>query len=150
MKLLIVDDSPFVRRVLRAALASFGDVQVVGEAADGKHAEHLAETLRPDVITMDILMPMVGGMEAIEVITRRFAIPIVIVADVHRDRGALAMEALACGAADLFPKPSHGFSDEAARDLVQRLRLAVRARISAPPSPARPPRIRPATPPGLP
>jgi two-component system chemotaxis response regulator CheB len=152
IRVLLVDDSPFVRRVLRSALSRFGDIEVVGEAGDGASAQGLAEVLRPDVITMDILMPIMGGMEAVETITRRCRVPIVLVADVHGDRGAVALEAIARGAMELFPKPVNGFDEESAQALVRLLRIAVRSHLPPSPTTERTPTVRVPclTPPALP
>ncbi len=69
-RVLVVDDSPLVRAVLGEAFAAVPDIEVVGEAGDGKTAVELAERLRPDVISMDVLMPVMDGLEATERIMR--------------------------------------------------------------------------------
>lgn len=129
VRVLIVDDSPLVRGILRLVLSRTPDLDVVGEAGDGKLAVQLVKELRPDVVTMDVLMPMMGGMDAIVAIMRERPTPIVVVADARGDPDGLAMEGLACGAVDVFPKPAGGFTDAAAADLADLLRAAARVRV---------------------
>jgi two-component system, chemotaxis family, protein-glutamate methylesterase/glutaminase len=103
-RILIVDDSPLVRQLLREGLAMFSDLEIVGEASDGLRAERMVTELRPDVITMDVVMPMMGGLEAIRSIMARSPTAIVVVASPYQGVEKLAMEAIAAGALDVFPK----------------------------------------------
>lgn len=124
VRVLIVDDSRIVRGVLRKVLEHFPDIVVVGEAGDGKRAELLVAELRPDVITMDLLMPLMGGIETIEAIMRNCPTPIVVVADLEGEDRSVALEATARGAIEVFPKPPLGFNDATARALAATLRLS--------------------------
>jgi two-component system chemotaxis response regulator CheB len=126
IRVLIVDDSPFVREVLRDVLSSFGDIAIVGEAGDGKRAEEMAARLRPDVITMDVLMPMKGGLDAIRSIMVSQPTSVVVVADAVPSEERLALDALDAGAVDVFPKPPGGFDERAADRLAQLLRAGAR------------------------
>lgn len=129
VRVLIVDDSPFIREVLREVLSHYPDMQVVGEAADGKRAEKLVMELRPDVVTMDVVMPMVGGMEAIRGIMSRCPTPIVVVSDAQSDIERVSMQAIEAGAIDAFAKPRTGFDQAAADRLVGLLRSASQVRV---------------------
>lgn len=129
IRVLVIDDSRLVREILRATLARFPDFEVVGEAGDGRRGELLTKELRPDVITMDVVMPMMGGIEAIERIMREQPTPIVVVANLAASDGKLAMEAMARGAVEVFAKPSQGMDEEAARALAETLRRSAGLRL---------------------
>ena len=129
IRVLIVDDSPIVRGILRDTLLDRDEFEIVGEAADGLQATQLVRRLRPDVVTMDILMPMMGGMEAIEAIMATDPVPIVVVADAHGRGHDLALDALGRGAVDVFWKPESGFDDTERRGLAAMLRRASCARV---------------------
>ncbi|HNN95776.1 MAG TPA: chemotaxis protein CheB [Pseudomonadota bacterium] len=130
IRVLIIDDSRLVRGLLQATLSRFSDLEIVGEAGDGQRGEQLARTLRPDVITMDVLMPMMGGIEAIEIIMREQPTPIVVVADLASSDGSAAMEAMARGAVAVFPKPRQGMDETAARALADVLRKSAALRFT--------------------
>ena len=72
MRVLIVDDQDYIRRALKALLMEASDIQVCGEAQDGKDAVKMVETLLPDVVIMDISMPFVDGLLATRVIREFF------------------------------------------------------------------------------
>jgi len=84
-RILIVDDKPEVRRELRTLLPLAGDLEVVGEAADGLEAIHLAEALRPDVILLDLQMPILDGYAAARRIKGRWPACRVVALTVHDD-----------------------------------------------------------------
>lgn len=130
-RILIVDDSSLTRDLLRRGLSAFPDLEIVGEAPDGLRAERMVEELRPDVITMDIVMPMMGGLEAIRSIMARRPTAIVVVASPRNGVEALAMEAMAAGALDVFPK-APDFGGRLA-ELVALLRQVAQVRLHPPP-----------------
>lgn len=129
VRVLIVDDSPFIREVLREVLMRYPDIEVVGEASDGKRAEKLVLELRPDVVTMDVVMPMVGGMEAIRSIMTTCPTPIVVVSDAQSDIRRVAIHAIEAGAVDAFSKPRAGFDEATADRLAALLRSAAQVRV---------------------
>jgi DNA-binding NarL/FixJ family response regulator len=94
-KVLIVDDRTQTREGLKALLATAPAVQVVGEASDGKEAMHLIEVRQPDVVLMDAMMPVMGGLEATQLVKAQWPEVRVIVLTIHT---ALRAEALAAGA----------------------------------------------------
>ncbi len=119
IRVLIVDDSAFVRDVLRDALEQAPGIEVVGEATNGVQAVEMARALSPHLITMDLEMPIMGGLQAIEAIMRSKAVPILVISDVaHADN---AMEALALGALEVMQKPD--FTSLKGGQFVQRVRL---------------------------
>jgi two-component system chemotaxis response regulator CheB len=140
LRIVIVDDSSFVRQLLRRGLEAVGGFEIVAEASDGIAAEAVITQHRPDAVTMDVLMPMRGGLETIRAIVAVQRIPIVVVADPGAGQRALAVEALAAGAVDVFAKPKNGFTEEAARELAILLRAAARPRATPSALAAAPPR----------
>lgn len=111
IRTLIVDDSPSVRQFLRHILSEAG-FEIAGEAADGARAVELAAALRPDVITMDISMPVLDGFAATRAIMETAPTPIVIVSgDWSPEEVSKTFDALGAGALAILPKPSFGAPD---------------------------------------
>ena len=107
LRVLIVEDSPTVRHRLFDALATDPGIEVVGEAEDGKQAVDLCRRLRPDIITMDMMMPVMTGLAATEYIMAHQPTPILIVsASVNRGELFKIYDALAAGAVDVLEKPT--------------------------------------------
>jgi len=103
IRVLVADDSALARGLLRDFLESDGDIEVVGEAVNGAQAVRLALELKPDLVTMDIEMPVMGGMEAISEIMATHAVPILVVSSTANAQQACA--AVARGALDAISKP---------------------------------------------
>jgi len=103
---LIVDDSAFMRRALEKLLSSVPGVTVVGTAGDGLEGVKRALELRPDVITMDVEMPRLDGVSAVNEIMRAVPTPIVMVSTLTHEGTATAIRALEAGAVDCVGKPS--------------------------------------------
>lgn len=104
VKVLIVDDCPIVREFMIGLLAEESGIQVVGEAANGEEGVKQAFRLRPDLIIMDIEMPVMNGLEAIEAIMQDNPTPIMVVTS-YKD-AHLAYEAVSRGALEVVEKPS--------------------------------------------
>ena len=85
--ILIVDDHPLVRRGIRGLLQAQPDFQVVGEAADGLTALHLVEELRPDVVVLDIVMPVLGGLDLLRELGGGSGRSRTVVLSLHDDPG---------------------------------------------------------------
>lgn len=103
---LVTDDSAFMRRVLGDAIVQSGRFRVIGTAANGLAAVEQVRRLDPDLVTMDIEMPKLGGLEAIELIMRRHPRPVVVVS-AHGTPGAdAAVRALEVGAVEVVAKPA--------------------------------------------
>jgi two-component system chemotaxis response regulator CheB len=133
LAVLVVDDSAVQRRFLRGAVEADGGARVVGEARNGKEAVALVERLRPAVVVMDLDLPVMTGLEAIERIMASTPTPILVCSGfVQGTAASNALEALAAGAVDVLPKP--GPDDVAGLDayadaLRRRLRVAARVRV---------------------
>ncbi len=130
---VVVDDSPVQRRFVRAAVEADPDLTVVGEARNGKEAVALVARLRPAAVLMDLDLPMMSGIEAIERIMATSPTPILVYsAHVGGDESANALEAIAAGAVDVLAKPGPddtGSLDEYAHQLRRRLKVAARIRV---------------------
>lgn len=112
IRVLVVDDSPTVRALVREILESDPEVRVVGEAEDGVEAVREAVRLAPDLITMDVVMPLMDGIEATKEIMTSAPTPIVIVASVDsRDAMELSFDATQAGALAVVAKPESTSGD---------------------------------------
>jgi two-component system chemotaxis response regulator CheB len=130
IRVLVVDDSAFARQVVRRVLERAGDIEIVDIARDGAEALEKIALLRPDVITLDLVMPGVDGLGVLEALPADGGPRVVVVssAGAHTEIGAAA---LAAGAIDLVEKPTTQATDrlyEMADELIDRVRLAARAR----------------------
>ena len=156
IRVLVVEDSLTVLRRLVEVLGADPGIEVVGEASDGKRAIELAKKLKPDIITLDMMLPVMTGVAVTEYIMAHFPTPILIVSSSH-NRGELfrTYDALAAGAVDVLEKPN-GTEPEgewegrflAAVKLVSRIkvithprmRMGALGRVADPLAPAPPPR----------
>ena len=132
IRVLVVDDSAVVRRVLSDALGREGDIAVVGAAPDAYAARELIARLRPDVVTLDVEMPRMDGLSFLEKLMRHHPVPVVIVSSVTPAQGEAALRALSLGAVEVVSKPGSAYSvPDVARDLVRAVRSAAQARVAA-------------------
>lgn len=133
INVLIADDSPVVREVLKDMIAGEKDLAVVGEAANGKEAVELAGSLKPDIITMDVIMPVMNGLEAVEEIMAYNPTPIMVFSSVLDNKEMdVAFHAIASGALDVLEKPKVASGDkyDAIReDLLNKLRMLSRIQV---------------------
>jgi DNA-binding NarL/FixJ family response regulator len=116
ISVLIAEDHHLVRQGIRALLEKASDIKVVGEAQDGQEAVNLAQSLKPDVIVMDLSMPRLNGSQATEIIQSQHLPSQVIILSMYSDE-ALVRQALRCGARGYLLK----------RSVAEELLLAVRA-----------------------
>ena len=124
-EVVVVDDSRFMRGLISDTLES-GGVDVVGEAEDGEEAVAVVEELRPDVVTMDVNMPRVDGIEATRRIMRQVPTPILMLSAYTEDGADETFEALDAGAVDFIAKPG-GEVSAAVTDLEEQLVELVRS-----------------------
>jgi two-component system, chemotaxis family, protein-glutamate methylesterase/glutaminase len=132
VRVLIVDDSAIMRKVLREIIGADPQMEIVGEARDGREGVDLAETLKPDVITMDINMPRLDGLQATKVIMSQNPRPIVMVSSESREGAESTLYALELGAVDFMPKPSSGADLDMHRtghELNRKLKIAAKVRV---------------------
>jgi len=132
IKVLIVDDSRVVREVLKDVFDG-SEIEVVGEAANGKEAIDRARALKPDLITMDVMMPVMDGLTAVEQIMAYNPTPVLVLASsINRKDVNIAFEAIKLGALDVMEKPdnlSHDGFQELRDTLIQKIRLLSNIRV---------------------
>jgi len=129
IRTLVVDDSAFVRKIVREILSGSPLIEVVGVARDGEEALEMAEQLQPDVVTCDLIMPRLDGVGFVRKQMARRAIPILILTSSPHD-GDKVIEALAAGAIDLVQKPTALATEELRgirEQLVEKVKTAMRA-----------------------
>ena len=135
IRVLLVEDSATMRHVLRESLAADPELRVVGEATDGPAAVEMCARLRPDVVTMDMMLPTMSGLVATEHIMADCPTPILVVSSADRQELFSTYNALAAGAVDVLEKPrgddsdlSWGFRLRAAVRMVSRIRVITHPR----------------------
>ncbi len=154
VRVVIVDDSATMRGLISSVLRRDPDIEVVGTAGDPFEARETIKNLNPDVITLDIEMPNMNGLEFLERIMRLRPMPVVMVSTLTTAGAEATLRALEAGAVDCVAKPtSVGAGNEAAlNELPYRVknaaRATVRARIDAPAAKPKPKATKPYTPSG--
>lgn len=131
-RVLVVDDSTFMRKVLESIFSGDEQFQVIGQAKDGREAIALADSLKPDVITMDLNMPHMDGLQATAHIMTSNPRPIVIVSSESKEGAASTLRALELGAIDFVTKPSSGIDldmQSVKDDLLRKVRMAAKVRV---------------------
>ena len=132
IKVLVVDDSAFMRRVVSDMVASDATMEVVGIARDGVDAIDKAEKLRPDVITLDIEMPRMNGLEALEILTGKMGIPTIMFSSHTQEGAEITITALEKGAFDFLPKPDNAYFaplDQVRQELVEKIKEVKKANL---------------------
>jgi two-component system, chemotaxis family, protein-glutamate methylesterase/glutaminase len=145
IRVLVVDDSAYIRKVVKQMLSRSPFIEVVGIARDGEEALELAEQLRPDVITLDLMMSGMDGLSFLREQMARRPIPVVVVS-IANEGGEQALAALDAGAVDFVQKPTALATErvyEIGDALIEKVKAAAQARVSelaapaiAPPAPA--------------
>ncbi|MHB1697335.1 MAG: protein-glutamate methylesterase/protein-glutamine glutaminase [bacterium] len=104
IRVLIVDDSPFMRRAINSLIEGENDINVVGMAKDGQDAIRQIQDIKPDIVTMDIEMPIMDGLSALKIIMEKFPVPVIMLSSLTEEGAKETLDALDLGAADYIPK----------------------------------------------
>ncbi|HAF31561.1 MAG TPA: chemotaxis response regulator protein-glutamate methylesterase [Anaerovibrio sp.] len=131
IRVLIADDSSFMRNVLSDLFASAPDFEVIGTAADGSEAVKLVSRLKPDLVTMDVNMPMMNGLQALEVIMESCPTPVVMLSSLTKEDADETVRALQLGAVDFITKAGGSVSriDTIKDEILEKSRNAATAKV---------------------
>src|SRR5258708_8169580 len=131
VRVLVVDDSALMRKLISQILMQDSDIEVVGTAMDGAFGLKRMEERRPDVVTLDLEMPGLGGWERRRRATRRFHLRVRVVSALTEEGASATFKALALGAVDFVAKPKDSASahmDQIARDLINKIKAAAKSK----------------------
>jgi two-component system chemotaxis response regulator CheB len=129
VRVLVVDDSALMRRLIPRIIQQDDSIEVVGTAIDGNFALKKIEELTPDVVTLDLEMPGLNGIDTLRAIMRRWRLPVIVVSS-HSTAGAeITLRALAMGAFDFVAKPREFSANmpEIAGELIQKIKAAAQS-----------------------
>lgn len=126
-KILVVDDSAFMRRVISDIINSDNRCEVIGTAKNGKEGLELVSSLNPDVITLDVQMPIMNGLEMLKALNATKPTPVIMLSTLMEEGGKETIEALELGAYDFVKKPDNIFkvnSDDIKTELIEKIQQA--------------------------
>jgi two-component system chemotaxis response regulator CheB len=136
IRVLVIDDSAMVRKVVSDALRSDPAIEVVGTAADPYAARDRILELKPDVLTLDLEMPRMDGLTFLKIVMEQHPMPVLVVSSLTHHGTAHALEALRLGAFDVVGKPSNLYAfGQMGPQLVARVKASVGAKVRPPPGP---------------
>lgn len=127
IRVLVVDDSAFMRKLITDFLEEDVEISVVGVARNGKDALEKAKALKPTVITMDVEMPIVNGIDALQAIMKEIPTPVIMLSSTTKEGAENTMMAMQHGAIDFIAKPSGTISldlHKIKNDLIEKVKLA--------------------------
>jgi two-component system chemotaxis response regulator CheB len=130
VRVLVVDDSALMRKLIPQILQADNSIEVIGTAMDGNFGLKKIEELKPQVITLDLEMPGMGGLDMLKEIMRRHRLPVIVVSS-HSTQGAsVTLKELALGAFDFVAKPNDVYArmPEIARELIAKIKAAAQSR----------------------
>jgi len=139
VRVLVVDDSALMRKLIPQMLAADESIEVVGTAMDGSFCLKKIEELNPNVVTLDLEMPGMNGIDTLKEIMRKQPVPVIVVSSHSTDGASVTMKALGLGAFDFVPKPKDPTAHmaETARELIAKVKAAADCKLK--------PRILPGT-----
>lgn len=132
IKVMIVDDSALIRRILTDILNKDDEISVIATARNGKEALEILETLKPDLITLDIEMPIMDGITALKHIVSKYKIPVIMISSLSLEGAELTLKAMDEGAIDFLPKPNNIFKlseDEVSEQILNKIKAGANSKI---------------------
>lgn len=132
IKVLVVDDSAFMRKVVTDMVNSSDRLQVLDTAKNGREAVEKAKLLKPDVITLDVEMPIMDGLTALELIMKECPVPVLMLSSLTHEGAEATIRSLELGAVDFIPKPTSILkvnTEDMRLELVEKIIMASKARI---------------------
>jgi two-component system chemotaxis response regulator CheB len=134
-KILVVDDSSLIRQAIVDIVNNSDDLHVVGQAASGEEALALIPKLKPDLITLDIIMPGMNGLTTLKHIMIFYPTPTIMLSALAQEGAEITFDSLRYGAIDFIAKPSRQDSEEELtnqkQEILQKLRLAAKVKVNA-------------------
>lgn len=137
-RVLIVDDSAFMRKVISDIINSDPELQVADTAKNGQDAIQKVLSLRPDVMTLDVEMPVMDGLSALEIVMRDSPLPVIMLSNLTKEGADATLRALELGALDFIAKPSSIFqinTQDMQQELLNKVKMAVRVSVKGRSSP---------------
>ncbi|MFZ0801947.1 MAG: chemotaxis response regulator protein-glutamate methylesterase [Terriglobales bacterium] len=130
VRVLVVDDSALMRKLIPQILATDSSIQVVGTAMDGNFGLKKIEELKPQVVTLDLEMPGMGGLDMLKEIMRSHRVPVIVVSSHSTEGASVTLKALSMGAFDFVAKPSDVSArmPEIAQELISKIKAAAQSR----------------------
>jgi len=134
VRVLVVDDSALMRKLIPQMLATDNSIEVVGTAMDGSFCLRKIEELQPNVVTLDLEMPGMNGMDTLKEIMRRHPLPVIVVSSHSTEGASITLKALALGAFDFVAKPHDAtlHMADAARELIAKIKVAAECKVVRP------------------
>src|SRR5258708_26004699 len=134
VRVLVVDDSALMRQLIPQMLESDPAIEVVGTAMDGTFCLKKIEELQPDVITLDLQMPGMNGIDTLKEIMRRNPLPVIVVSSHSTEGASVTFKALGLGAFDFVTKPHAAAAPmpETAKELMARIKVAADCKVVRP------------------
>ena len=136
VRVLVVDDSALMRKLIPQILERDSSIHVVGTAMDGTFAMEKIADLKPDVVTLDLDMPRMDGMETLRKIMRQYKLPVIVVSSLTTEGASSTLKALGLGAFDFVAKPQDATNMSAvAEELIEKIKVAAHCEVVNVPEP---------------
>lgn len=132
IKVMVVDDSALIRKLLTDILKLDKDILIVGTARNGKEALEKIPTLKPDIITLDVEMPLMDGLTTLKHIVSRYKLPVIMISTLTEKGAELTLKALEEGAIDFLQKPTNVFAlsqNEIKDEIIEKIKMGSKAKI---------------------